>query len=259
MDIFDNTIREIKLWSQQRQDEAKVRHYDVALPVERTPSSNNPILRNNVSIILKEETRLELGHPSVGSCSGTLATHDSSLIENGRISLIGPEIYELDEGMVPFAQIAFACCQGDVKYFSQLMDRQLHRAAQHEGYMIRSVPNIIWARVSKQTVSAGFSFSELGQRLIQSLWHECEGIIAVEILFVTTSRGDISFLDNVVEPARAKLKKILSFEPKEDDTYECTTGNDCEECPEQQVCDSIRDVIKLRKGDRVISFGGEDI
>ena len=142
MDIFDETIREIKLWLQQKRDETEFRYYDVVLPEERTPSSNNSTLRNNVSIILKEDTHLELGHPSVGSCSATLATQDSSLIENGRISLIGPEIYELEEGMVPFAQIAMACCRDDVKEFSRMMDRQLHRSAQHEGYMIRSVPNI---------------------------------------------------------------------------------------------------------------------
>ena len=258
MDIFDKTIREIKLWSQQRRDEAEFRYYDVALPAERSPSSNNFTLQNNVSIILKEDTHLELGHPSVGSCAATLATHDYSLIENGRISLIGPEIYELEEGMVPFAQIAMACCRDDVKEFSRMMDRQLHRSAQHEGYMIRSVPNIIWARVSKQAVNAGFSFHKLGQRLMEALWHEFGGVSAVEILFVTTCRDDILILNRMVDTARAKLKKILSFEHKVDDTYECTTGNDCEECPEQEVCDSIRDVIKLRKGDRIISFGGED-
>jgi len=258
MDIFDDTIQRIKLWSQQKRDDAKVRQYNVALPAERNTSSNNLTLPKNVSIILKEDTHLELGHPSVGSCSATLATNDSSPIENGRISLIGPEIYELEEGRVPFAQIAMACCQGDVKEFSQLMDRQLHRSAQHEGYMIRSVPNIIWARLSKQAAKSGFSFNKLGQRLIESLWNECEGVTAVEILFVTTSREDITILNSIVETARAKLNKILSFELKADDTYECTTGNDCEECPEQPVCDSIRDVIKLRKGDRIISFGGED-
>ena len=257
MDIFDKTIREIKLWFQQKRDEAEFRYYDVVLPEKRTPSSNNSTLRNNVSIILKEDTHLELGHPSVGSCSATLATQDSSLIENGRISLIGPEIFELEEGLVPFAQIAFASCQGDVKEMSRSMDRQLHRSAQHEGYMIRSVPNVIWARVSKQAVSDGFSFNKLGTRLIESLWHEFGGVSAVEILFVTTCRDDILILNRMVDMARAKLKKILSFEHKVDDTYECTTGNDCEECPEQEVCDSIRDVIKLRKGDRIISFGPE--
>jgi CO dehydrogenase/acetyl-CoA synthase beta subunit len=258
MDIFDSTIGEIKLWSQQRQEEALVRHYDVILPAERKFSSKNLALPKNVSIILKEDTHLELGHPSVGSCSATLATHDTSLIKNGRISLIGPEIYELEEGKVPFAQIAMACCRGDVKEFSQLMDRHLHRSAQDEGYMIRSVPNIIWARVSKEAVRARFSFDRLGQRLIESLWHEFEEITAIEVLFVTTCREDILTLNHMIDTARAKLKKILSFELKGNETYECTTGNDCAECPEQEVCDSIRDVIKLRKGDRIISFGGEE-
>ena len=185
-------------------------------------------------------------------------THDTALVENGRISLVGPEICELERGtMVPFAQITWACCQGDVKELSRLMDRQLHKSAQQEDYMIRSVPNMIWARVGNQAARSGFSFNRLGERLFRSLWYAYEGVTGVEILFVTSCREDVSLLNKIVDTARARLKKILSFEHRDDDTYECTTGNDCVQCPEQVVCDSIREVIKLRKGDRIISFGGE--
>ncbi len=55
-----------------------------------------------------------------------------------------------------------------------------------------------------------------------------------------------------------RLKKLLSFELRDDDTYECIESQDCGECPEEPVCDSIRDVIKLRKGDRIITFGKEE-
>jgi CO dehydrogenase/acetyl-CoA synthase beta subunit len=257
MDIFDGTIREIKGWFQRRWDEGEVRHYDADLKERGRLDPKGLAFSRSDSILLKEDTHLELGHPSVGSCAAALATHDASLIDHGRISLAGPEIQELEGDVVPFAQITLACCRGEIKEIFPLMDRQLHRSARLEGYMIRSVPNVIWARVSKQAVKAGFSFHHLGQWLLKSLWQEIEEIMALEILFVTTCRADIVFLDSIMNRARAKLNKILSFEQKADDTYECTTGNDCEECPEQQVCDSIRDVIKLRKGDRIISFGGE--
>lgn len=138
------------------------------------------------------------------------------------------------------------------------MDRQLHRSAQSDGYMIRSVPQLIWARVSKQAAHSGFSMFELGNRLIRSLWYDCEGITGAEILFVTTSKDDVSSLQNIVEVALAKLRKLLSFKLGDDDTYECTTALDCDDCSEQPVCNSVRDVIKLRKGDRIITFGTDD-
>jgi CO dehydrogenase/acetyl-CoA synthase beta subunit len=258
MDIFDETIIEIKSWFRQKEQEGKRRHFDIPAPIEKPlVSISRPVQRKSV-IVLKEDTRIELGHPSVGSCAATLVTTDSSLIQDGRVTLVGPDIPETDAKMIPFVQIAFACCKGDVKETSQKMDRLLHQSAQHEGYMIRSVPNLIWARVSKQAAEDGFSLLDLGHRLIKSLWHECKDISAVEILFVTTSREDVEALEKISAVAKEKLRRILSFEHGDDDTYECTSDNDCEVCPEQQVCDSIRDVIKLRKGDRIITFGRED-
>jgi CO dehydrogenase/acetyl-CoA synthase beta subunit len=256
MDIFDNTIKEIKTWSQEIQNEVKARRYEGPAPVKRSAASSTlKRKRLNPTIILKEDTHLELGHPSVGSCSAALATRDTSLIENGLVTLIGPDVPGMDEPRNPFAQIALAYCQGDVKGISQSMDRHLHRSAQSDGYMIRSVPHLIWARVSKEAAASGFSLFDLGRRLLKGLWYECEGVTGAEIIFVTTSREHVSAVEDIVEVARAKLRKILSFEIKDDDTYECTASEDCEDCPEQVVCDNIRDVIKLRKGDRIISFG----
>ena len=257
MDIFDDTISEIKKWFKQTGEERIAQLYRVPPPLQTDTSLFHKRPRANPTIILKEDTHLELGHPSVGSCSATLATHNPSLIENGQITLLGPDIPEMEGPKIPFAQIAVACCDGDIKETSTIMDRQLHRSAQSEGYMIRSVPNLIWARVSKQAARSGFSMSELGHRLMKALWHECEGITKAEIFFVTTTKDDVLALEDMVDVARKKLKKLLSFDLTDDDTYECTESLDCEECLEQPVCDSIRDVIKLRKGDRIITFGKE--
>jgi CO dehydrogenase/acetyl-CoA synthase beta subunit len=258
MDIFDDTIEEIKHWFRQKGDEGDVRRYAVPTPIETVSSPTINRSQKNPNIILKEDTHLELGHPSVGSCAATLATHDSSLVENGCITLVGPDVPEMEGERIPFAQIAIACCEGDIKDTSMMMDRQLHRSAQSDGYMIRSVPQLIWARVSKQAACSGFSMFELGSRLIRSLWYDCQGITGAEILFVTTSKDDVSSLQNIVEVALAKLRKLLSFKLGDDDTYECTTSLDCDECSEQPVCNSVRDVIKLRKGDRIITFGKDD-
>jgi len=256
MDLFDDTIREIKNWAQNLREIVGVRRCQVPEPSQSAAlSSLDTKSRPNPTIILKEDTHLELGHPSVGSCSAALATGDSSIIENGLITLIGPDVPEMEELRNPFAQIALGYCQGDVKDISQSMDRQLHRSAQSDGYMIRSVPHLIWARVSKKAVTSGFSLFDLGRRLLKGLWHECEGVAGAELIFITASRQHVSSAEDIVKVARAKLHKILSFEMKGDDTYECTASNDCEECSEQVVCDNIRDVIKLRKGDRIISFG----
>ncbi|MBW2623076.1 MAG: hypothetical protein JRD68_09245, partial [Deltaproteobacteria bacterium] len=229
MDMFDDTIREIRNWARKNPETAQARRYQAPAPAQGTaPSSPAADRRANPAIILQEDTRLELGHPSVGSCSAALATRDSSLIENGLITLIGPDVPEMEEPRNSFAQIALAYCQGDVKDISQSMDRQLHRSAQSDGYMIRSVPHLIWARVSKEAAASGFSLFDLGRGLLKGLWHECEGVTGAEIIFVTTSREHVSEVEEIIKVARAKLQKILSFEMKGDDSYECTASNDCE-------------------------------
>ena len=235
MDIFDDTIVEIKEWFQRKGNGGKVRYYDATPLRERSGSTDasSKSRRPNAAIILKEDTHLELGHPSVGSCSAALSTCDSSLVAKNRITLLGPEIPEMDNIIVPFAQIAISSCENDVANTSSTMDRMLHIFAQSDEYMIRSVPNLIWARVSKAGARSGFSLHRLGSRLINALYNECKGITGSEILFVTSSREDVSDLDKIVETVRNKLRQFKTYERTPDGTYECTTALDCDDCTEQ--------------------------
>jgi hypothetical protein len=259
MDIFNETIVEIKAWFSEKDREGKVRYYDVTpLSTKANPAGEPPKRTEfKTSIILKEDTHLELGHPSVGSCSASLTTRDLSLVENNRITLLGPDIPEVDENALPFAQIVIACCRSDVANASSTMDRILHTSAQSDEYMIRSVPNLIWSRVSIEGARKGFSLHKLGSGLINSVLHECKDITGSEIFFATSCREDITALDKIVESARDKLRQFRTYTPMPDGTYECTTALDCDDCGEQPVCDSVRDVIKIRKGSRVITFGPE--
>ena len=67
-----------------------------------------PASGKNGRIVLKEDTQVELGHPSLGSCTATLATHRLDLVSDGCITLVGPEISETRESIIPFAQIIIA-------------------------------------------------------------------------------------------------------------------------------------------------------
>ncbi len=257
MDIFDDTIREVKGWFREKGDEINRRDCTVLLGQNNASPTvtGNGASVSGPPIILREDTHIELGHPTVGSCSAVLATGDTSLIERNQVSLLGPDIPETDETQLPFAQIIFASCKGDVIDTSSVMERILHRAAQSKEYMIRSVPNLIWSRVSKAGARAGFSLHGLACRLIDSLHRQCEAITGVEVMFATSSRGDVATLNERVEAARHKLRQYKTYRPMSDGTYECETALDCEDCEEQPVCDSIRDIIKIRKGSRIVSFG----
>ena len=57
------------------------------------------------NIILKEDTFVELGNPSIGGCSFILWTNDLSLVKEGQITLIGPCIQESGGKSLPFGQV----------------------------------------------------------------------------------------------------------------------------------------------------------
>jgi hypothetical protein len=273
MDIFDDTIAEIRNWFHEKTTSGQARLSQISRPRHQDKFKRDDAGGNKFTpgIILKEDTHIELGHPSVGSCCATLATYDSDLVSDGRITLVGPDIPESREERLPFSQIIIASLKGHsakdasteatamIDKASSMMDRVAHTAAQSDGYMIRSVPNLIWARVSKDAARKGFSLQELGNRLIHAIKKDCENITRCEIFFATSEKTDIERLDDIIEVARAKTRKLENFKLGPDGEYECTQEEDCGTCVEQVVCDNVRDVIKMRKGDRVITFGEDEI
>jgi CO dehydrogenase/acetyl-CoA synthase beta subunit len=268
MDIFDDTIKEISDWFDSQKNFGQTRCYSASPLMNNTFSSNEPLdNRRNGRIVLKEDTQVELGHPSMGSCAATLATHRLDLVSDGCITLVGPEISETQEPVLPFAQIIIAALKksNEIEVTSQAtieientasaMDRTAHLYAQTDGYMIRSVPNLIWARVSKEACRSGFSLKLLGERLIAAVKQQCNQVTACEVFFVTSSKSDVGQLDDIIEKARVKQRKLETYDVSSDGEFECTQEIDCSACSEQVVCDTIRDVIRIRKGDRVVTIG----
>ena len=273
MDLFDDTIFEIKNWFEDKRKSGRAVSWEISKGTNQQiePDVGLQEKKASVGIILKEDTHVELGHPSAGSCAAALATHDDTLVEDGRITLVGCDILKTTEDRLPFCQIITACIAGEtvsdgsseattvIDKTASEIDRLAHGAVQDEGYMIRSVPNLIWARVSKNAAKKGFSLRQIGERLIDAIKQNCENVTKCEVYFATSEKADIEKLDDMIETARAKRRKLENFHLGPDGEYECTQEEDCSTCPEQVVCDNIRDVIKLRKGDRIITFGGDEV
>jgi CO dehydrogenase/acetyl-CoA synthase beta subunit len=269
MDLFDDTILAIKGWFDNKKLYGQSRSY--WLPTKEDDSIGLALLEKNCSgrIVLKEDTRVELGHPSQGSSSAALVTHQSELVEDGAIILVGPEISENKQPLLPFAQIIIAAVKNEIGSTLEVtlelekIASAMDRAAQHfgpvEGYMVRSIPNLIWARVSQEAFRSGFSLRQLGERLIWGMKRKFCEITACQVFFVTSSKTDVENLDELVEKARLIQKKLKSYQITSDGTLECTQDGSCNTCSEQTVCDTIRDVIRIRKGDWLVTVEENEI
>jgi hypothetical protein len=111
--------------------------------------------------------------------------------------------------------------------------------------------------VSKDAAKSGFSLETLGGRILAVVKERCPGISRCEVVLVTRGPEDIARLNLLLAPARDRLRQLETYDRGPDGEYECTRDQDCGVCSEQVVCNNVRDVIKLRKGDRIITFGEE--
>ena len=200
-------------------------------------------------IILRGDTFAEIGNPEAGSAAFLLWTDNPSLITDGKITLIGPDISESPDASLPFGQVLMVAGSELTEKDHQTLEHTQFVADRIEGYMMRSVAQVIWSRIIKEAAAKGFSFESLGRALMSIFKTDVPRVQAMEILLVTSSRDDLEPLGTM----GAQVNKIFKSMLKEDwkargfDIYECASGYDCKSCPDQPVCDDIKEVIKVRK------------
>lgn len=200
-------------------------------------------------IILQSDTFVELGSPDAGSCSFVVWTDNASLVKDGRITLVGPDVQESQEASLPFGQVLMVGGADLAKEEHERLEQSQYVSGQIEGYMIRSVPKRMWSRVDRKAASKGFGFETLGRALMAILKSDSAGVETVEVLFVTSSREDVERLDEIAAQVRLVGKNMVrdKWLARGFDILECTFGWDCESCEYRPVCDDIRKLITLRK------------
>jgi len=212
------------------------------LPVQVGPGASS-------GVILRGDTFVELGSPDAGSCAFLLWTDNPSLIRDGRITLIGPDIQETPGASLPFGQVLMVGGKDLGKEEHSALEQSQYISAQLEGYMIRSTPERMWSRVGKDVAAKGFDFCTLGKALMTIFKSDVPKVQAMEVIFVTSSKEDVQRLDDIAQQVRKIYKDIVreTWLARGYDVLECTLGWDCDSCADKPVCDEIREVITVRK------------
>lgn len=251
MAIFDIYIKKLTQYGAEvRERGGKVREIDCprsvselleGLPVRVGPGASP-------GIILRGDTFIELGNPEADSCAFLLWTDNPSLLRDGRITLIGPDIPESPVASLPFGQVLMVGGESLGEKEHEELARNQYIADQIEGYMIRSIPQRMWSRVSKEAAEQGFCFETLGRAQMAIFKSEVPKIQAMEIIFVTSSKEDLQPLENIDEQVR-EISHNITREIWQAKGYdiECTLGWDCRSCEYKPVCDEIREVVRVRK------------
>ena len=153
------------------------------------------------------------------------------------------------EKSLPFGQVLIIGGTGMKEEHQIVLEWNQYISDRIEGYMIRTIPQRMWSRVSQEAVAKGFTFETLGRALMAIVRSELPIVEAMEILFLTSSREDVEELAGTAVQVKkiAREIKIEQFAIEDDGDYVCTSGTDCSVCQDQVICDSIREVINLRK------------
>jgi hypothetical protein len=237
---FDGYVKQVaELVQAFRGSGRQIRHFDGAgepagllegLPVRVGAGAAS-------GIILRGDTFAELGNPAAGSCGFLLWTDDASLLEDGRVTLVGPGIQESPDASLPFGQVLLVAGKELGNTEHETLEQSQYVSDKIEGYMIRSTPGRMWSRVSRDAAGKGFDFDTLGKALIALFRSEIPKI------------EDVQKLDRIAEQVRKISKEIVRgvWLDRGYDILECSQGVDCGSCSDKDTCDDIREVVKIRK------------
>jgi len=191
------------------------------------------------SLVLEEDTRLELGHPSKGSLSFMGWTADE-FEPRAAAFLIGPDMPDIRQPSSPFGQLILISGRFDREYECWRDLKQAVLDAKLEGLMSRAMPsrNEIWLRANQQAIERGLSLEHLASALVQEIM-ELDFVSGVRVIFITSGKDD---LEKVAEPAReAERIAAAMMKMEEEMTY------DCESCEYADVCDEVTELKRIRK------------
>jgi CO dehydrogenase/acetyl-CoA synthase beta subunit len=247
---FDRYIKETDRYVEKMRDSGRpIREFTSTDPLCPSPFKVGP----GTGIIVKRDTYLELGSPATGSCAFVLYSNRVSLVHDGRVRLIGPDVPESPPGARSFGQVIIA--GGETltdKDYNSLVQSQ-YTGDKIVGYMVRSMPGFIWSRISNHAVQKGFSFGFLGRALVTLVKAAIPKVTAVEVVFVTSNKADVDILSRIEVPASRLAGKIKSriWKEKGIDISDCPFGGHCGACKSRSVCDRLRKVSRDReKGKR---------
>ncbi len=170
-------------------------------------------------------------------CTEFLRMANMNEIEDGKVTVIGPDIKDIKEGgafpMAIFMQVAGREFQED---FEPILERQTHHLVNYiQGIMHMGQRDIAWVRISKQAVEKGFTLKDIGV-VLHAKFHQDFGKILDKVqVTIYTKKEDV---DKITADARAAYKhrdeRVENMTDEDVDLfYSCTL---CQSFAPTHVC-----------------------
>lgn len=186
--------------------------------------------------IRKEEMYVEFGGGRSPAFE-LLRMKDPSEVEDGKVTVVGPEIEELEEGAaVPLAILVDVAGKNFRKDFEPVLERRIHNFVNYgEGSWHTAQRDLIWVRVSKEAVKNGLRIEHLGKLLAAKFRIDFPDLLDAVQVTLVTDQSEVERLkqeaDAVYKERDARIRGM-----KDDDVdvfYSCTL---CQTFAPDHVC-----------------------
>jgi acetyl-CoA synthase len=178
--------------------------------------------------VRREQLYCEFGGKS-SQAFELIVTRDSDKIEDGKITLKGPDIDQIPEGKksLPLGVLVEVSGRKMQKEFEPILERQLHRFFNYcMGVMHIGQRDISWLRISKEAYEKGLRLKHLGIVLHAMIHQEFGAIIDKVQVMLFTSQEDVD--RELTEARKAYLERDERLSGITDESVD--TFYSCELC-----------------------------
>ncbi len=186
--------------------------------------------------VRKEQLRVEFGGKR-STCFEYLRMRNGEEVEDGKISLVGPDLDAApDGGAMPLAIVVDVSGRKMDKDFEPVLERQIHHFVNGaEGVQHIGQRDIAWIRLSKTSTDKGFRLKHIGEILRARMLEEFSAIIQKVQITVYTDPAKVEEMLKVARGAYHERNVRLADMTDEsvDTFYSCTL---CQSFAPNHVC-----------------------
>ena len=207
----------------------KVKVEEIDIPVSFAPAFEGERVR-------KEDMHVQMGG-KYSKAVELLKAVDADKVEDGKIEVIGPDVDTVKEGSaLDFALVVEVAGRKMKPDFEGILERQFHTYLNHAmGLMHTGQRSIIWLRLSKDAVKAGFRLKHFGTILHAKFHSEYGGIVdKVAVKIYTESKEVERILAEAVPTFAGRDARVAGMTDESVDTfYSCSI---CQSFSPNHVC-----------------------
>ena len=186
--------------------------------------------------IRKDDLFMECGGGRTSAVE-VLISKDMSEVEDGKVTIEGPDIKDIEQGKnLPIAILVEVAGRGMQSDFEPILERQFHHLINYiQGIMHMGQRNIMWLRIGKGAVEKGFSLTHIGKMLHGKLHQEFGAILDKIQVKIYTELDKVEEVHKLARQVYAERDERLGTmtDETEEIFYSCTL---CQSFAPSHVC-----------------------